>query len=83
MAARGFVPPHPLPENLDAWTAFMRTANCRHFTMGGAGPANWADVRTILELYGLWRVGVHSRLSICFNELMLMEAEQRKAEANG
>lgn len=80
MAARGYTPPAPISEVVDAWSAFMRVASCRHYTVGGAGPPNWSDIRAVLELYGSWNLVIHRRLSVCFNELMLMEAEQRKAE---
>jgi hypothetical protein len=51
--------------------------------MGQPWLPNWSDIVPVLELYALWSVGIHQRLSLCFNELLMMEAEQRKAEANG
>jgi hypothetical protein len=79
MAARGFEPPLPLPSNADAWTAFIRVYHYRHAPMGTPYLPNWSDIKPVLELYGLWSLEVHSRLSVCFMELLTMEAETRKA----
>lgn len=40
---------------------------------------NWSDIRAVLELHGYWTAPVQERLSVCFTELLTMEAEQRKA----
>jgi hypothetical protein len=41
---------------------------------------NWSDVESVLTLYDLWNADIHGRLSVCFTELLMLEAEQRKAE---
>jgi hypothetical protein len=48
--------------------------------MGTPWLPNWSDIKPVLELYGLWSASIHERLSICFTELLTMEAEQRKAK---
>jgi hypothetical protein len=48
--------------------------------MGQKHLPNWSDIESVLTLYGLWDVDVHGRLSMCFSELMMMEAESKKAD---
>lgn len=80
MAAHGYVQPRPLPSNEDAWSAFVRVYYYRHAPMGTPWLPNWSDIKPVLELYGLWSASIHERLSICFTELLTMEAETRKAK---
>ncbi len=80
MAVHGYVPPKPLPSNQRGWSAFVRVCHIRHAPMGQPWMPNWSDVEVVLTLYGLWDVDVHGRLSVCFSELMTMEAETRKAD---
>ena len=80
MAAHGLTAPQPLPANRDAWSAFVRVRYYRHPTMGGEGFPNWSDISGVLSLYGQWHIENHVKLTVCFNELMTLEAEQRKAE---
>jgi hypothetical protein len=48
--------------------------------MGQPWLPNWSDIKPVLELYDLWDTDVYERLSVCFTEMVTMEAEQRKAE---
>ena len=80
MAAHGHTAPTPLPSNRHAWAAFLRVCHIRHYPMGQAHMPNWTDIATVLDLYGLWDTEVQMRLSVCFTELLTMEAEQRKTE---
>ena len=79
MAAHGLEPPHPLPDNSRAWSAFIRVCHYRHVTMGGAMPPNWSDIANVLQLYDLWTPEIHAGLTVCFVALMTLEAETRKA----
>ena len=80
MAAHGYAPPKPLPSNHRGWSAFIRVCHARHAPMGQPWMPNWSDIESVLTLYGLWDVDVHGRLSVCFSELMTMEAESKKAD---
>ena len=84
MAAHGYAPPQPLPDNRRAWDAFLRACHIRHYAVGPMGQLlphlpNWTDISTVLAPYKLWGADIHGRLSVCFTELMTLEAEQRKA----
>ena len=48
--------------------------------MGQAHLPNWSDIATVLATYDLWDARVHGKLSVCFSEMMTLEAESRKAE---
>ena len=78
MAAHGLEPPHPLPDNLRAWSAFVRVCHCRHAPMGQPWMPNWSDIKPVLELYDQWTPEIHTRLTVCFTALMTLEAETRK-----
>lgn len=79
MAAHGLEMPSPLPENRNAWTSFLRVQQYRHAPMGHPWLPNWSDIAPVLELYGQWTLAVHAKLVVCFNELLTLEDEQRKA----
>ena len=80
MAEYGYASPEPLPDNRRAWSAFARVCHIRHHPMGQPHLPNWSDIESVLTLYNLWDSDIHGRLSVCFTELLTIEAEQRKAE---
>ena len=85
MAAHEYAAPQPLPDNRRAWAAFLRVCNVQHYVVGPMGMLvphrpNWSDIESILTLHRLWDADVQTRLVVCFAELMVLEAEKRKAE---
>lgn len=80
MAAHGVELPVPLPKNRRAWSAFVRVHTVRHAPMGVMHLPNWTDIRTVLELHGLWDADTQERLALMFTEMFTMEHEQREAE---
>ena len=84
MAAHGYAPPQPLPNNRRAWNAFLRVCQIRHYAAGPMGQLfphlpNWSDIESVLIPHRLYDADIQTRLSMCFTELMMLEGEQRKA----
>ena len=82
MAVHGYEPPRPLPANADAWFAFWSLGMSAYRVVlfdGQRYMPRWSDIQPVLELYGLWRMDVHGKLSLCFAILMKMEAKRREA----
>jgi hypothetical protein len=79
MAAHGERPPAPLECNRVAWDAFVRVRYCRHVSMAGEWMPAWADIAAVLQLHDQWTPETQVKLSVCFMELLALEAENRKA----
>ena len=71
--------PRPISETLDAWLAFLRVYDCRHY--GGMGiptTPQWSDIAARLSVHGLWTAELEEHLSLLFRELLKVENEKRK-----
>ena len=73
------VVPRPISATLDSWIAFLRVYDCRHISgMGVPTTPQWADIAARLSVHDLWTAELEEHLSLCFRELLTVEAEKRK-----
>lgn len=63
---------------MDVWRAFVRVLHLRHRDWGVAYAPDWAGIRVLLQLHGLWRADVVEGLEYCFVALLEVEAEDAK-----
>jgi len=52
----------------------------RDNVMGHPWVPKWGDIKVVLELHELWSADVQRKLDLCFTELLIIEAEQRKID---
>lgn len=71
--------PRPISNTLDAWLAFLRVHDCRHYGgMGVPTTPQWADIAARLSVHGLWTAELEEHLALLFRELLKVESENRK-----
>jgi len=53
---------------------------CRHNARGTPWVPIWTDIKTVLELHGLWAPEIQQKLDLCFTALLVVEAEKRELD---